>query len=71
MLMGNIDGQGIKDYISRCTVCEGSSRVMALHSQSIQIPNCPSGWTSLWDGYSFMAVRYAEIDLIKAILIMF
>jgi collagen type IV alpha len=26
---------------------------MAIHSQSIQIPNCPIGWSSLWIGYSF------------------
>jgi hypothetical protein len=29
------------------------NQVMAVHSQSIQIPNCPPGWSSLWIGYSF------------------
>ncbi|KAK2118770.1 hypothetical protein P7K49_000156 [Saguinus oedipus] len=28
--------------------------VMAVHSQTIQIPPCPSGWSSLWIGYSFV-----------------
>lgn len=30
--------------------------VMAVHSQTIQIPQCPSGWSSLWIGYSFVMV---------------
>lgn len=28
--------------------------VMAVHSQTIQIPQCPTGWSSLWIGYSFV-----------------
>ena len=43
----------IQPFISRCAVCEAPANVMAVHSQSIQIPNCPSGWSSLWIGYSF------------------
>ena len=43
----------IESYISRCSVCEAPSNVIAVHSQSIQIPNCPAGWSSLWIGYSF------------------
>lgn len=30
--------------------------VMAVHSQTIQIPQCPAGWSSLWIGYSFVMV---------------
>lgn len=30
--------------------------VMAVHSQTIQIPQCPTGWSSLWIGYSFVMV---------------
>lgn len=30
--------------------------VMAVHSQTIQIPPCPNGWSSLWIGYSFVMV---------------
>lgn len=40
----------------RCAVCEAPAMVMAVHSQSIQIPQCPSGWSSLWIGYSFVMV---------------
>ncbi|MCL4140345.1 UNVERIFIED_CONTAM: hypothetical protein GTU68_017613, partial [Idotea baltica] len=44
----------IKDYISRCVVCEATSNVIAVHSQSLVIPECPQGWGSLWIGYSFV-----------------
>lgn len=43
----------IEPYISRCSVCEAPANTLAVHSQSIQIPNCPTGWSSLWIGYSF------------------
>lgn len=43
----------IESYISRCSVCEAPANIIAVHSQSIQIPNCPTGWSSLWIGYSF------------------
>lgn len=43
----------IEPFISRCSVCEAPANVLAVHSQSIQIPNCPAGWSSLWIGYSF------------------
>lgn len=42
--------------------------VMAVHSQTIQIPQCPSGWSSLWIGYSFVMVsiwgKYAYPHLV-------
>ena len=40
----------------RCVVCEVPSNVIAVHSQSVTVPNCPRGWTSLWIGYSFAMV---------------
>ncbi|CAG0886337.1 unnamed protein product [Darwinula stevensoni] len=47
-------GEGaIRQYISRCTVCEAPANVIAIHSQSLNIPDCPVGWSSLWIGYSF------------------
>lgn len=46
--------------VSRCVVCEAPAMVIAVHSQTIQIPSCPSGWDSLWIGYSFMMVRTAS-----------
>lgn len=40
----------------RCSVCEATTRVMAVHSQSSEIPDCPRGWDELWRGYSFLMV---------------
>ena len=42
--------------LTRCAVCEAPAVVIAVHSQTIQIPRCPQGWDSLWIGYSFMMV---------------
>lgn len=47
----------VRPYISRCVVCEVPSNVIAVHSQSLQVPECPYGWDSLWIGYTFMMVR--------------
>ncbi|KAG8229547.1 hypothetical protein J437_LFUL009021 [Ladona fulva] len=54
MMMTPIPARDIKKYISRCSVCETTTRVIAVHSQSISIPSCPSGWEELWIGYSFL-----------------
>uniref|UniRef100_A0A673ABL3 Collagen IV NC1 domain-containing protein n=1 Tax=Sphaeramia orbicularis TaxID=375764 RepID=A0A673ABL3_9TELE len=54
MSMAPITGEGIKPYISRCAVCEVPAMVIAVHSQTIQIPSCPVNWDPLWIGYSFM-----------------
>jgi integrin beta 8 len=43
----------IEPYISRCVVCEAPSNVIAVHSQTTQVPECPAGWDGLWIGYSF------------------
>lgn len=32
--------------------------VIAVHSQTIQIPTCPANWEALWIGYSFMMVGH-------------
>lgn len=45
-----------EDYISRCSVCEINAAVLAVHSQSNTIPDCPASWISLWVGYSFLMV---------------
>ena len=47
---------GIPPYISRCVVCETLSNVIAVHSQTLEIPGCPIGWTGIWIGYSFLMV---------------
>lgn len=44
----------IQHFISHCSVCETSFNVLAVHSLSTQVPNCPLGWSSLWTGYSFV-----------------
>lgn len=49
--------QEIQPYISRCVVCEAPANVIAVHSQSLALPDCPQGWSSLWIGYSFIMVR--------------
>lgn len=51
-----VNGQMIREYISRCSVCEAESNVIAVHSQTALIPECPSGWSSLWKGFSFAMV---------------
>ncbi len=43
----------IREYISRCAVCETRANVMTVHSQDMNIPECPNGWRGLWMGYSF------------------
>ncbi|MGH0168040.1 UNVERIFIED_CONTAM: hypothetical protein FKN15_071097 [Acipenser sinensis] len=54
MSMAPVTGESIQPFISRCSVCEAPAMVIAVHSQTIQIPSCPQGWSSLWIGYSFM-----------------
>ena len=46
----------IRDYISRCVVCESPANVIAVHSQTTEYPDCPQGWSSLWVGFSFAMV---------------
>jgi len=46
----------IRPYISRCAVCEAPNNVLAVHSQTLSIPDCPNGWNGLWIGYSFVMV---------------
>uniref|UniRef100_T1JC20 Collagen IV NC1 domain-containing protein n=1 Tax=Strigamia maritima TaxID=126957 RepID=T1JC20_STRMM len=48
-----VSENAIKSYISRCVVCEAPANVIAVHSQSLAIPDCPSGWSGLGIGYSF------------------
>ncbi len=49
-------GYEVKQYISRCAVCEVPTNVISIHSQTRDSPACPSGWIRLWDGYSFVMV---------------
>lgn len=49
-----ITEDSLKNYISRCSVCEARTNVIAVHSQTSYIPNCPANWKSLWMGFSFV-----------------
>lgn len=44
----------LQDHISRCTVCESRTNVIAVHSQTSLVPDCPQDWDSLWSGFSFV-----------------
>ena len=35
-------------------MCETATRVITLHSQSSVLPDCPSGYQTEWDGYSYL-----------------
>jgi len=54
VMMTPIVGRDIEKYISKCTVCEAPTKAIAIHSQSMDVPKCPSHWTELWIGYSFV-----------------
>lgn len=47
---------------ARCSVCETSTRVIAIHSQSMSIPDCPGGWEEMWTGYSYFMVKDYNIN---------
>ena len=38
-------------------MCETKANVIAVHSQTVQVPSCPLSWVPLWTGYSFVMVR--------------
>lgn len=64
-----VEDTAIRQYISRCVVCEAPSNVIAVHSQSLNVPECPEGWSSLWIGYSFVMVRTKSNDYLEVPLI--
>merc|ERR1712142_523786 len=54
-MMGTpIRGPDIEKYISKCAVCETPTKVLALHSQTMNVPDCPENWDYMWEGYSFV-----------------
>lgn len=55
--MRPVDGPRIKDFISRCSVCESIGNVITVHSQNQSLPDCPAGWLDMWTGYSFVMNR--------------
>lgn len=54
MSMAPMKSREVAQYISRCSVCETTTRVIAIHSQTMAIPDCPGGWEELWIGYSYV-----------------
>lgn len=60
-MMNPVQGSAIRPYISRCAVCEAPTQLMAMHSQSLEVPNCPAGWTGVWTGYSFVMVCFCSV----------
>lgn len=55
-MMNPIPATDIQNYISRCSVCETRTRIIAVHSQSMKLPDCPYDWEELWTGYSYLMV---------------
>jgi len=53
-MMNPIPATDIQNYISRCSVCEARTRIIAVHSQSMKLPDCPYDWEELWTGYSYL-----------------
>lgn len=31
-----------------------------MHSQSMSIPDCPSGWEEMWTGFSYLMVKFGR-----------
>ncbi|XP_063701613.1 collagen alpha-4(IV) chain-like [Culicoides brevitarsis] len=55
-----------QNIISRCVVCDVPSAVVAVHSQSTEIPKCPAGWDDMWIGYSYLDSSLGEQNLANA-----
>lgn len=71
MSMAPIPAPQVGRYISRCSVCEAPTRAIAVHSQTMVIPQCPGGWEELWIGYSFLmvSIRYSSLIVVAYIYI--
>ena len=54
----------LQHLFNRCAVCETQSNVLAVHSQDMNIPNCPNGWKGIWMGYSFAMVIDFDTSLL-------
>ena len=58
-----VAGNEITPFISRCAVCDIPANIIAVHSQTIDVPSCPRGWRGLWIGYSFAMVCLPKLCL--------
>ncbi|KAF6770062.1 hypothetical protein AHF37_11365, partial [Paragonimus kellicotti] len=43
-------------------VCEAPSKLYAFHAQTLEIPKCPDGWSTLWPGNSFLMVSFRLVS---------
>lgn len=56
--MAPIKAEALQKYISRCSVCEFKTRLIAIHLQDmLGSAKCPDNWTEAWTGYSYLMVR--------------
>ena len=56
-----IDVSKTRDHVRCNSENDFFLQVVAVHSQTMRIPDCPIGWSGLWIGYSFMMVRIIPI----------
>lgn len=54
----NLKKTELKQYVSRCAVCEIPLNVLVVHSQTNNEAICPTNWEELWHGYSFFTVWF-------------
>lgn len=65
-----VEGNEIVSHISRCVVCEVPANVIAIHSQTLNVPDCPYGWKDLWIGFSFVMVSvYNSFNLQPSLIL--
>lgn len=66
-MMNPIPATDIQNYISRCSVCESRTSIIAVHSQSMVLPDCPFDWEELWVGYSYLmvSIKCEKVQSIK------
>jgi integrin beta 8 len=64
--MTPVSSTAIESYVSKCSVCESPAHVIAIHSQSTDVPECPGGWSALWHGFSFAMVSSHSILTMRA-----
>lgn len=59
--MAPIERDDVKNYISRCSVCEFKTRLISIHAQDVDYARCPTGWSEVRPGYSYLMVSNIDI----------
>ena len=67
-VLSSCSGKRVHPVSTRCVVCEVPTNVIAVHSQDMNIPECPANWQPLWMGYSFAMVGMALIVSVASLL---